>query len=90
MKNAFLTSGLCKTCKGEHRGFTEAELKSACEQVAGISLTELFEYVYTAKTIDNTKYLAYAGLKTEKQNIESMGKNNNSGFAINRIEKPAS
>jgi predicted metalloprotease with PDZ domain len=59
-----------KYYKEAQRGFTEAEFQSACEQIAGTGLTKLFEYVYTTKEIDYAKYLAYAGLKIEKQPID--------------------
>jgi predicted metalloprotease with PDZ domain len=45
------------------RGFTDAEFQEACEQAAGSSLNDVFEYVYTAKEIDYDKYLNPAGLK---------------------------
>jgi len=44
------------------RGFTDAEFQMACEQIAGTSLNEVFEYVYTAKPLDYPKYLGYGGL----------------------------
>jgi predicted metalloprotease with PDZ domain len=44
------------------RGFTETEVKAACEQMAGTSLDELFDYIYTLKEIDYKKYLSKAGL----------------------------
>ena len=46
-----------------HRGFTDAEFEQACETIAGVPLTRLFEYVYTTKEIDYDTYLGYAGLK---------------------------
>jgi len=51
----------------EKRGFTDAEFQQVCEQVAGSSLKDLFEYVYTTKEIDYAKYLDLAGLKIEFQ-----------------------
>lgn len=78
-----------KYYKEEHRGFTEAELQSACEQIAGISLESFFEYVYTTKELDYTKYLAYAGLKIDKQNFESNGKANTQKLKIIRMENPS-
>ncbi len=78
-----------KYYKEEHRGFTEAELQAACEQIAGISLESFFEYVYTTKELDYAKYLAYAGLKIDKQNIESKGKANTQKLKIIRIENPS-
>ncbi|TFH26895.1 MAG: M61 family peptidase [Bacteroidia bacterium] len=55
-----------KYYKEEGRGFTDAEFQQACELVAGISLRDLFEYVYTTKEPDYTKYLSYAGLEIDK------------------------
>ncbi len=75
-----------KYYKEEHRGFTEAELQSVCEQVAGISLTGFFEYIYTTKEIDYSKYLAFAGLKIGNQGSGLKGKANT--FKIARIENP--
>ncbi|HOU96231.1 MAG TPA: hypothetical protein PLN06_06350 [Bacteroidales bacterium] len=49
--------------KNLNRGFTDAELQYACEIIAGKSLSAEFEYVYTTKEIDYSKYLSYAGLK---------------------------
>ena len=77
-----------KYYKEEQRGFTEAEFQSACEQVAGISLTNIFEYVYTTKEIDYEKYLAYAGLKIGKQNIDVTEKINTQKLMITTLENP--
>ncbi len=44
------------------RGFTEAEVRAACEQMAGTQLDELFDYIYTLKEINYNKYLSKAGL----------------------------
>jgi len=44
------------------RGFTDAEFQMSCELVAGESLNDFFEYVYTAKPLDYTTYLGYGGL----------------------------
>lgn len=52
--------------KQKQRGFTEAEFQQTCEQVAGISLSRLFEYVYTTKEIEYEKYLNFAGLELDK------------------------
>ncbi len=50
-----------------NRGFTDAEFQMACEMYAGTSLSSEFDYVYTTKEIDYTKYLAYAGLKITEE-----------------------
>jgi predicted metalloprotease with PDZ domain len=47
------------------RGFTDAEFQEACEKAAGVSLSALFEYVYTTREIDYDKYLGHMGLKIE-------------------------
>jgi len=46
----------------EKRGFTGDEFRKACETVAGTTLTEIFDYIYTTKEPDYSKYLAYGGL----------------------------
>jgi len=56
-----------KYYKEEKRGFTDAEFQQVCEQVAGTSLKNLFEYVYTTKEVDYAKYLSQAGLIIERQ-----------------------
>jgi predicted metalloprotease with PDZ domain len=73
----------------KQRGFTEAEFEAACEQVAGISLASLFEYVYTTKELDYNKYLNYAGLKIEKQTAEVKEKGNTEKLVITRIANPS-
>jgi predicted metalloprotease with PDZ domain len=45
------------------RGWTDEEFRAACEQIAGTSLAEVFEYASTTREIDYAKYLAYAGLE---------------------------
>ncbi|MEZ5040127.1 MAG: M61 family peptidase [Saprospiraceae bacterium] len=74
--------------KEGNRGFTEAEFQQTCEQIAGISLTSLFEYVYTTKALDYEKYLAFAGLTIDKQTIESTDKGNTQKLKIKRLENP--
>jgi predicted metalloprotease with PDZ domain len=64
------------------RGFTDAEFQQACESVAGTSLTELFEYVYTTKEPDYNKYLGYAGLMLEKQPTGSGGTDTRATFKL--------
>jgi len=56
------------------RGFTDAEFQQACQDVAGISLTREFEYVYTTKEIDYSTYLSYAGLKISDELNKNDGK----------------
>lgn len=52
----------------KERGFTETELKKVCEDFAGKKLDELFEYVYTTKPLNYTKYLNYGGLDIDTTN----------------------
>jgi predicted metalloprotease with PDZ domain len=51
-----------KYYKAKGRGFTEAEFQNECETIAGSSLTDFFDYIYTLKTVDYPTYLGYAGL----------------------------
>jgi predicted metalloprotease with PDZ domain len=44
------------------RGFTEKEFQTTCETVAGVQLSELFEYASTTKPVNYPAYFAYAGL----------------------------
>jgi predicted metalloprotease with PDZ domain len=60
--------------KGLNRGFTDAELQLACEEIAGVSMSSEFEYVYTTKDIDYTKYLSYAGLKITEEAAGNTGR----------------
>jgi predicted metalloprotease with PDZ domain len=48
------------------RGWTDEEFRAVCEDVAGVSLKEFFDYASTTKDIDYDKYLGYAGLELEK------------------------
>ncbi|MBM3312428.1 MAG: M61 family metallopeptidase, partial [Candidatus Aminicenantes bacterium] len=51
--------------KAKNRGFSEAELKSVCERVAGVPLDEIFDYANTTKPLDYAKHLGFAGLEVE-------------------------
>jgi predicted metalloprotease with PDZ domain len=64
------------------RGFTDAELQDACEVIAGTSLANEFEYVYTTREIDYSTYLTYAGLKMSEV-IDSSGRKR---FVITQVE----
>ncbi len=70
--------------KSLERGFTDAEFQQACETVAGISLVNFFDYVYTTKEIDYKTYLGYAGLKLES-NDDANKKTKK--FTIHRLDK---
>jgi len=49
------------------RGFTDAEFREVCERIAGTSLAEFFDYIYTTKEVDYAKYFAFAGLKLDTE-----------------------
>lgn len=55
------------------RGFTEEELRAACEKIAGTGLTGFFEYVNTVKEIDYPAYFTYAGLQIDTSQKEIPG-----------------
>ncbi|HLY17030.1 MAG TPA: PDZ domain-containing protein [Bryobacteraceae bacterium] len=55
------------------RGFTDAEFRSECEEAAGGSLGEVFEYVSTSREMDYAKYLAYAGLRVDTAEEDAPG-----------------
>jgi len=66
------------------RGFTDDEFRQECEKIAGCSLAEFFEYVYTTKAIDYKTYLGYAGLDLERPGDDT----ENRRFSIKRIPNP--
>lgn len=51
--------------KEKKRGFTDQEFRDVCEQTAGCSLEEIFNYASNAQPFDYKKYLAYAGIHIE-------------------------
>lgn len=51
-----------KYYKQKGRGFTEDEFRGECEKIAGTSLADFFDYIYTLKQVDYPTYLGYAGL----------------------------
>ena len=52
------------------RGFTEEELKAACESFAGGGMDEVFSYVTTTSEVNYPKYFAYAGLQIDTAIID--------------------
>lgn len=56
-----------------NRGFTDAEFQAACEQMAGVSLANEFEYISSTKQLDYQKYLGYAGLTIDSSELEKAG-----------------
>jgi predicted metalloprotease with PDZ domain len=67
------------------RGFTDAEFQQACETVAGAPLTDVFEYVYTTRELDYSKWLGYAGLSIEVATQPATGRKQ---YHIKRMENP--
>ncbi len=53
--------------KKRMRGFTDQEFRNECENAAGCSLADFFDYVYTTQPIDYARYLSYAGLNIDLQ-----------------------
>ena len=45
------------------RGFTEDEFRKEADKLAGVSLADFFDYIYTLKKVDYITYLQYAGLQ---------------------------
>ena len=70
----------------ENRGFTDAEFQLACEQAAGVSLSELFEYVYTTRALNYRKYLGKMGLAIEKE--EGGSGNQTQRLVLKRLPAP--
>jgi predicted metalloprotease with PDZ domain len=69
-KNNRSLDDVMRTCyhkfhKERNRGFTDLEFRQVCENIAGVSLSGLFDYVYSTREIDYRKYFAYAGLTIE-------------------------
>jgi predicted metalloprotease with PDZ domain len=53
--------------RDRRRGFTDDGFRRACEEAAGMPLTEVFDYVSTVREIDYPKYFAYAGLHIDTE-----------------------
>lgn len=51
--------------KDKNRGFTAAEVKHVCEELAGHGLDEVFSYIYSTDTINYQKYFSLIGLEFE-------------------------
>jgi predicted metalloprotease with PDZ domain len=55
------------------RGFTETEFQKEAEYIAGVSLSDFFDYIYSLKTVDYPTYLGYAGLSIDTVSRELPG-----------------
>ena len=54
----------------QERGFKKEEFWAVCEEMAGRPLQEIQDYVDTVKDIDYQKYLDYAGLEIDMDQLE--------------------
>ena len=89
-KNDRSLDDVMRTCyhkfhKEKNRGFTDLEFQQVCENIAGASLSELFDYVYSTREIDYRKYLAYAGLTMELPE----NKDEECNFSISPMPNPS-
>jgi len=73
-----------KYYKAKDRGFTDAEFEQTCDEVAGTSLAQVFEYVYTTRELDYARYLSFAGLKMEE--LPNPGDGQKRKFTLRHIE----
>ncbi|HNK28684.1 MAG TPA: hypothetical protein PKG65_07165, partial [Ferruginibacter sp.] len=55
------------------RGFTEDEFRREAEKIAGTSLEDFFDYIYTLKPINYSRYFGYAGLSIDTVSNELPG-----------------
>lgn len=55
------------------RGFTEDEFRKVCEEIAGRSLDDIFDYVYSTKEVNYKKYFDYADLDIDTTSREIPG-----------------
>jgi len=62
-----------KYYKQKSRGFTEDEFRKEAEMIAGTSLNDFFDYIYTLKQVDYPTYLSYAGLNIDTTAHEVAG-----------------
>jgi len=62
-----------KYYKQMNRGFTESEFRDECEKIAGTSLADFFDYIYTIKPVDYPTYFNYAGLSIDTVAHEEPG-----------------
>lgn len=74
--------------KKKNRGFTDAEFREASERVAKTSLSEIFEYVHTTKTLDYDKFLGYAGLKLDTLSSSKKKGSLTKKLQIRKIDNP--
>ena len=78
--------------KQKNRGYTDQEFREVCENIAGCSLEEIFQYAETTEPMDYQKYLDYAGIEMnlEPEKELSFGLNvrgNNDNLIITDINR---
>lgn len=57
----------------EKRGFTDSEFRAECENAAGTSLPEIFDYASQPKEMDYARYFGIAGLKLDVSSATAPG-----------------
>lgn len=70
------------------RGFTDEEFRAVCEEVAGVALPEIFDYVFTVHDPDYAKYLAYGGLGIDLETHELPDGKTGRSFRIFPLPNP--
>lgn len=65
-----------------NRGFTEYEVRKACEEFANEDLSDIFSYIYTLQPINYNKYFDFAGLK-----VNTSTKDGKTTFEISSLDK---
>jgi predicted metalloprotease with PDZ domain len=71
-----------------NRGFTQDEIRSFCEQAAGQSLREIFDYIYTTKPLDYNAYLNKAGLQLHWEEQQTANDGHRKVATITRVAQP--
>lgn len=72
-----------KYYKEKNRGFTADEFKKEAEQIAGVTLDELFSYANTTVEPNYAKYFSYAGLAIDTASHWVIGNNLGISAGIN-------
>lgn len=78
--------------KTQKRGFTDDEFQQMCEQTAGCSLDEIFDYASSTKPFDYPKYFGYAGILINMEpkitnHVGATFQNQRERLVINTIER---
>lgn len=75
----------------QNRGFKEDEFWQICETMAGSTMNDIKNYVYTTNPVDYQKYLDYAGLNVDLEPLSKVSSSNDElvkrAFTITEKEK---